>query len=189
LNESNVDTGKLVGECLSFISPRVREGNLKVTNLIEGRVPALIGEELAIKQILLNLLSNAVKFTPSGGRITLSYEVDGEGQMLLSITDTGVGLDETEIEKALSPFGQIDSALSRSGSGAGLGLTLVDSLIKLHGGRLELFSQKGIGTTATVIFPARRVVKDNKKAQTGDADPHPLDAPSQQESPAPRKLQ
>jgi PAS domain S-box-containing protein len=157
LNEASVDLTRLSAECVSFMSARVREGGLKMTNLIEGQVPPIIGEELAIKQILLNLMSNAVKFTPEGGRVTLSYEVDGDGQMLLSVTDTGIGLDETEIEKALSPFGQVDSTLSRAGSGAGLGLTLVDSLIKLHSGRLELFSQKGIGTTATVVFPSKRV--------------------------------
>ena len=66
-------------------------------------------------------------------------------------------IDENEIEKALSPFGQIEAAFNRSEGGAGLGLTLVDSLIKLHGGKLELFSQKGIGTTACVVFPSKRV--------------------------------
>ncbi len=157
LNEAHVDMAKLIANCLEFIEPRVREGSLKITNMIDGGVPSLVGEELAIKQIMLNLLSNAIKFTPEGGRITLSHTIDADGHMLVSVTDTGIGLDETEIEKALSPFGQVDSSMNRSGSGAGLGLTLVDSLIRLHGGRLELFSQKGIGTTATVIFPAKRV--------------------------------
>ncbi len=175
LNESHVNLARLVGECLDFIHPRLREGGLKVTNLIESGVPSVIGEELAIKQILLNLLSNAIKFTPSGGRVTLSYALDGDGQMLVSVTDTGIGLDESEIEKALSPFGQVDTSLNRAGSGAGLGLTLVDSLIRLHGGRLELFSQKGIGTTATVIFPARRVgtVPRQKLAADPAAIPQP----------------
>jgi PAS domain S-box-containing protein len=186
LNESSIDLGKIVTECVSFIGPRVREGNLKLTNLIEGRIPALIGEELAIKQILLNLLSNAVKFTPAGGRVTLSYEIDRDGQMLVSVTDTGIGLDETEIEKALSPFGQVDTGLSRSGSGAGLGLTLVDSLIKLHGGRLELFSQKGIGTTATVVFPARRI---GVRADDAQNAPRQTGAEPINDGAEPRKLQ
>jgi signal transduction histidine kinase len=90
----------------------------------------------------------------------MAHEVDSEGMMRISVTDTGIGLDESEIEKALSPFGQIETSLNRTGSGAGLGLTLVDSLMKLHGGKLELFSQKGIGTTATLIFPARRVTQE-----------------------------
>lgn len=166
LNESVIDVRKLVQSSLEFIGPRAEEGKLKISNMVDGDdIPQLIGEALAVKQILLNLLSNAVKYTPEGGRITLSYEVDGEGQLRLSVTDTGVGLNETEIEKALSPFGQVDSAFSRSGSGTGLGLTLVDSLIRMHNGRLELFSQKGIGTTATVIFPASRVGGDAEKVE------------------------
>lgn len=125
-------------------------------------VPDIIGEELALKQIVMNLLSNAVKFTPDKGRITISAHVNRDGRLHLSITDTGIGLDEYEIKKALSPFGQVDNELSRSGSGTGLGLTLVDALVKLHGGEFELFSQKGIGTTATIILPADRVARKEK---------------------------
>jgi signal transduction histidine kinase len=165
LNEGVVDITKVTRSCLDFIRPKLMAEKLVVVNLMEGAVPKVIGEELAIKQIVLNLLSNAVKFTGEGGRITLSHEIDHEGQLRISVTDTGVGLDEAEIEKALSPFGQVDSSLHRVGSGAGLGLTLVDSLIKLHGGRLELFSQKGVGTTATIVFPARRVAQELKDGE------------------------
>jgi signal transduction histidine kinase len=118
---------------------------------------------LALKQVVLNLLSNAVKFTPDGGRITLSAHVSKHGRFHFSVTDTGIGLDEMEIKKALSPFGQLNNDLNRSGSGTGLGLTLVDALVKLHGGDFELFSQKGIGTTATMILPADRIVKKKEK--------------------------
>lgn len=160
LNEGIVNVDKMVKACVAFMQPKAEAGNLTITNLMDGVVPNLIAEELALKQIILNLLSNAIKFTPEGGRVTLAHEIDKDGMMRMSITDTGIGLDENEIEKALSPFGQIETSLSRSGSGAGLGLTLVDSLMKLHGGRLELFSQKGIGTTATLIFPTRRVTQE-----------------------------
>ncbi|MBU0859937.1 MAG: PAS domain-containing sensor histidine kinase [Alphaproteobacteria bacterium] len=160
LNEGIVNIDKLVKACIGFVQPKAEAGNLTLTNMMDGTVPNLIAEELAIKQILLNLLSNAIKFTPEGGRVTLAHEVDSEGMMRISVTDTGIGLDEAEIEKALSPFGQIETSLNRTGSGAGLGLTLADSLMKLHGGKLELFSQKGIGTTATIIFPARRVTQE-----------------------------
>lgn len=160
LNEGIVNVDKLMKSCIEFVQPKADAGELTIINLMDGTVPNLIAEELALKQIMLNLLSNAIKFTPEGGRVTLAHEVDSEGMMRISVTDTGVGLDESEIEKALSPFGQVETALSRSGSGAGLGLTLVDSLMKLHGGKLELFSQKGIGTTVTIIFPARRVTQE-----------------------------
>ncbi len=157
LNESRISVDRVMGACVEFMQPKADMTNISITNLVQHGAPDVIGEEIAIKQIILNLLSNAVKFTPEKGRITISYEVDREGQLRLSVSDTGVGIDDSQIEKALSPFGQVETSFNRTASGAGLGLTLVNSLIKLHGGSLELFSQKGLGTTATVIFPARRV--------------------------------
>ncbi|MBI4030613.1 MAG: PAS domain-containing sensor histidine kinase [Proteobacteria bacterium] len=169
LNESSVNLEKTVKICVDLMMPKVQESQKTVINLVDRKAPLVIGEDVALKQIVLNLLSNAVKFTPEGGRITISYEVDAEGNLRLSVTDTGIGLSEEEIEKALSPFGQVESSFARSGSGAGLGLTLVNALIKLHGGRLELFSQKGIGTTATIIIPAKRVAaKEKAGGEAGD---------------------
>lgn len=164
LNESMVDVVKVANVCLDLIMPRAKAANLKVISLTTTDMPKIIAEEVAIKQILTNLLSNAVKFTPDGGRITISAEIERNGQFRVSVTDTGVGLDDQEIERALSPFGYIDGRLNKSSSGLGLGLSLVNSLMRLHGGRFELFSQKGIGTTASIIFPAERV--DGYKAAT-----------------------
>lgn len=159
LNESLVDISKAVSSCLELMSARYEAKKINIQCELEG-IPRLVAEERGIKQILINLMSNAVKFTPDEGRINVSYQVDAHGQLRLSITDTGVGLTDEEIEKALSPFGQIDNELSRSGSGTGLGLTLVDSLMKLHAGKLEMISQKGTGTSVTLVFPVDRVVMD-----------------------------
>ncbi len=156
LNESSVVIPDVVASALKLTESKAVANKMTITNLL-GDLPSVIGEELAIKQIMINLISNAIKFTPHGGRVTISGEVDRQGSLHISVTDTGVGLDEAEIEKALSPFGQVDNALSRGNAGTGLGLTLVDALVKMHDGKLELFSKKGIGTTVTVIFPADRV--------------------------------
>jgi PAS domain S-box-containing protein len=160
LNESSINMEQVVTGCIDFLKGKIDEAGLTVNNATLKHVPNLVGEELAVKQSLLNILSNAIKFTQPGGSITISDEIDSDGRLRLSVTDTGVGLDDDEIEKALSPFGQVETSLSRNTSGAGLGLTLVTSLMKLHGGYLELVSQKGIGTTATLVFPKKRVVVD-----------------------------
>lgn len=157
LNEGVVDLHKTVKTCLELLGPRIQDKKMIINNLVGPDAPRLIGEHHAVKQMLLNLVTNSIKYTPEGGRITLGAELDGSGALRLSVTDTGIGLSEEEITKALSPFGQVNSELNRSGSGAGLGLTLVKSLISLHGGALEIFSQKGIGTTATLVFPGKRV--------------------------------
>ena len=162
LNEGIVDLKDVIGNAIELLDVKIEKSDLTITKALDS-LPQIVGEELALKQVMMNLLSNAVKFTPAQGRITISGHVGRDGDVHVSITDTGIGLDEYEIEKALSPFGQLESELSRSGSGTGLGLTLVDALVKLHGGRFELFSQKGIGTTATIILPGERIVRSKDK--------------------------
>jgi PAS domain S-box-containing protein len=159
LRDSIVDIPKVVGSCLEIISPKAKTAGLNIVEVGLDKAYSLIGEEVAIKQMLINILSNAVKFTPAGGRITVSVEPDDMAGLRLSVSDTGVGLDDSEIEKAMSPFGVLDGRANKSTSGIGLGLSLVQALMKLHGGRLEIFSQKGIGTTVTMIFPAERIQK------------------------------
>ena len=159
LNDSMVDLKKLSEKCLDILGNKIHNAELSLVIDIPEETPNVLGEELAIKQMMMNLLSNAIKFTPSRGKITISTEVEDKGSLRLSITDTGVGINDEDVDKALSPFTQLDgSDLGRQNSGTGLGLTLVNALIKMHNGRLELMSQKGIGTTATLIFPLDRVL-------------------------------
>ena len=162
LNEGVVDLNAVVTKSLDLLSAKASANQITVNNTIED-MPQIVGEELAIKQICMNLITNAIKFTPSGGSLTISCERDARNNLSLSFTDTGIGMDDAEIKLALQPFSQLDTALDRDGSGTGLGLTLVTALIELHGGRLELFSQKGVGTTATVVFPASRVSVKKQK--------------------------
>lgn len=157
LNEAIIDLYKASGSCIELVSTKLDAGRLTMINMIDETAPKLICDEVGLKQALTNLLSNAIKFTQPGGRITLSSQIDQEGIMRISVTDTGIGLDADELERAMSRLGNVDGTLSRSNSGMGLGLTLVDSLMQIHGGSFELFSQKGLGTTATLVFPAKRV--------------------------------
>ena len=108
-------------------------------------------------QVLINLLSNAVKFTPDHGQIVLGVAESDTGEVVFCVVDNGIGMTEPEIEIALEPFGQVDNTLSRSFEGTGLGLPLARKLTELHGGRLDLISVKGKGTTVKVILPAERL--------------------------------
>ena len=163
LNEGLVNVKEVVQDCLGLVEGKIKSTRTRIENKTLHSDLSFVGEEHAVKQMLLNLMSNAMKFSPDGSMMMLDAELDAQGRLRLSVTDTGVGLNENEIEKALSPFGQLDTELNRSKSGTGLGLTLVKTLVGLHGGELELVSQKGIGTTVTLIFPEKRVAASLKK--------------------------
>ena len=136
LNEGVVNVTATVRACLDLMSTKIEDNNMQVNNKLNNSTPKIIGEELAVKQMIMNLLSNAIKYTHDGGTITINGNIDPmTKEFHLSISDTGIGMDEEQIQKALSPFGQLDSEFNRTGSGTGLGLTLVGGLIGLHEGK------------------------------------------------------
>lgn len=165
LNETSVSVSETVQSCLDMMDTKIKGHGLRVDNKAQDSDISFVGEKQAVKQMLLNLMSNAIKFSPEDGFLMFDAEIDSTGRLRLSVTDTGVGMNAAELEKAMSPFGQLDTEHSRSKSGTGLGLTLVKSLIELHGGELDMVSQKGIGTTATLIFPQKRVAQGEEMAR------------------------
>ncbi|MDH5771625.1 MAG: ATP-binding protein, partial [Rhodospirillaceae bacterium] len=107
---------------------------------------------------ILNLMSNAVKFTPEGGSVTVSSSYGDDGAININVKDTGIGMGDNDIKKAMERFGQVDSGLNRKHNGTGLGLPLVKGLVELHGGTLNIDSAKGYGTVASIVFPPERSV-------------------------------
>lgn len=168
LSESEFSLQGVLDSCIELYETRIKEKSITLVNQAKD-VPHFIGEELSVKQVFGNVYSNAVKYTPTQGRITIFTNVDMDGTFRLSFTDTGVGMAPSEIEKALSPFGQLDNSLDRASSGTGLGLPLAKAIMDVHGGRIEILSEKSIGTTVTLIFPSDRVIQKNqKKSETLD---------------------
>jgi PAS domain S-box-containing protein len=118
----------------------------------------LRGDLQALSQMLINLLSNAVKFTPRDGHIQINWQVDPLQGLRIDISDTGIGMSQSDIAIALTPFGQIDNVYSRRRQGTGLGLPLATYLVEAHGGKLLISSQPGQGTTVSVQLPAERLI-------------------------------
>ena len=116
-----------------------------------------IADARRLKQIFLNLLSNAVKFTPEHGEVSCDAYVDADGAIVVSITDTGIGMDDKGLAKAMEQFGQVDSSLARKHDGTGLGLSLTKGLVELHGGVFSIQSALDKGTKVMVKLPAERV--------------------------------
>ena len=158
LAESVMDVEHVVQSVVRLVTSRAKAGHLHLNVKVPHDIPALRGEERAIKQIFTNLLTNAIKFTPEGGNVNLTARMDEFGRMCIIVQDTGIGISPEDIAVALAPFGQIESALSRKNQGTGLGLPLTKALVELHGGVLDLQSELGKGTTITVILPSDRVI-------------------------------
>jgi len=142
---------------LRIINPKARAKKISIEKSDMEPLPKIQADSRRIKQILINLLSNAVKFTPSGGQITVHSERVEDGRISLVVQDNGIGMDERGLGKAMAPFGQVESASTRTGEGSGLGLPLTKGLVEAHGGELVVESQPGEGTIATVYFPSERV--------------------------------
>jgi two-component system cell cycle sensor histidine kinase PleC len=168
IHEEPIDLAKVARDCHRLIADRIASGGLKFATEIPSDLPGVLGDELRVKQIVLNLLSNAVKFTPAGGRIVLAISAAPDGTVVLTVTDTGIGMTPEEIPIALEPFRQIDSALNRRYEGSGLGLPLARTLAELHGGVLSVSSAAGSGTTVSVSFPPERVLAAQAAAQLND---------------------
>jgi signal transduction histidine kinase len=158
LREEDVDVKDVIAECVRLVRERAVNGGIELSNRAFASIQLRV-DEMAMKKILTNLLSNAVKFTPPGGRITVDAAMTGTGDCAISVRDTGIGMAPEDIPKALEPFGQIDSAMTRSHQGTGLGLPLALSLAQRMGGDLSIDSEKGRGTTVTVRLPADRVFR------------------------------
>jgi two-component system cell cycle sensor histidine kinase PleC len=158
LREERVELGEVVKTSLLLITDKAEASGVTVAASVPSPSPAIRGDERAIKQALLNLLANAVKFTPIGGSIHVSVRRTAKGGVVLTVKDTGIGMSPEDIPKAMQPFGQLGDVHTRSRPGTGLGLPIVRSLIELHEGKFHLASEIGVGTSAEISFPARRVV-------------------------------
>ena len=160
LNEENFTLEDVVDASILLIRPQAEKGRVTVTSSINSEAQRVYGDNRRIKQVLINLLSNAVKYTPEGGDVSVRAILNEDGSLALEVTDTGIGMNEEEIETALSKFGQVESGLNRIHTGTGLGLPLTKGFMEMHEGSLEIRSQKGQGTIITVTFPKERVVKN-----------------------------
>ena len=164
LHEQDIEIHDLSRAVLTLVKERARRGGIMLKMDLADDLPMLRADERKLKQILVNLLSNAIKFTEAGGKVTLRAWCRADSDPVFQVTDTGIGIAPEDILKALSHFGQVDSDLNRQYEGTGLGLPLTKALVELHGGCLDLQSQIGVGTTATVRFPAERIVSEGATA-------------------------
>jgi PAS domain S-box-containing protein len=157
LAEDEIAIKNVVNSAMRIVHERAHRGKIAIRTQLAADLPPLYADERKLKQILLNLLTNAVKFTPPDGTIEIAGRLAEDGDLLLTVADSGIGIAADDIAIALAPFGQVDSKLARKYDGTGLGLPLSSAMAKLHGGDMSIASVVGEGTTVTVRLPASRV--------------------------------
>nr|WP_290439460.1 PAS domain S-box protein [Leptolyngbya sp. 'hensonii'] len=181
LDLSKIEAGKLELEftdtsvqslcetSLTFVKQVAFKKQIQLTQHIDSSIETIYVDDRRIRQVLINLLRNAVKFTPEGGSVALRFraEVPESGPLAtpalagpsspvllyFEVEDNGIGIAPEYQDKLFQPFMQIDSSLSRQYSGTGLGLALVQRIVALHGGQVQLRSQLGEGSCFTLILP------------------------------------
>ncbi|MBV6657357.1 MAG: sensor histidine kinase [Devosiaceae bacterium] len=159
LVEEPVQLGFAVEEAAHLLSMKAKGKSITLSEHYGEGMPKLWADERAVRQITLNLLSNAIKFTPKGGEIVLTVSQTHDGGQMLEVRDTGPGIPEDEIPVVLSSFGQGSIAIKNAEQGTGLGLPIVQALMKTMGGRFELHSKLREGTVVRALFPADRVIE------------------------------
>jgi PAS domain S-box-containing protein len=167
LDLSEVAIADAVDSAIRILGQRAASGRLRLSREIPAGLPPIRADLRMLQQMLLNLISNAIKFTPEGGNIVVRADCGPEGEIAVSVQDTGIGIAEKDIPRALEPFGQIPGPRARHHPGTGLGLAIVNSMSRLHGGTLAIESRVGSGTTATIRFPAALVIRAGTAACCG----------------------
>ena len=146
------DVASLVKLCSEIMRPAAEKRSVTLAHEVPQGIAELLADKRACKQMLLNIISNAVKFTDPGGRVRVSARAV-TGGVQFKVADNGIGISEGDLPKLGSPFVQADNSYDRSYDGAGLGLSVVKGLARLHGGALDIESTLGRGTTVTITLP------------------------------------
>jgi signal transduction histidine kinase len=141
-----------IENALTLIRERASRHAIRLERVIDDRLGDFTGDERKVKQVLVNLLSNAVKFTPEGGQIRVEANL-GDSAVIVSVTDTGIGIAPEDQETIFEEFRQVGTNYAQKREGTGLGLSLTKKFIELHGGKLWVESEVGKGSTFTFTLP------------------------------------
>lgn len=168
------EVGSLVKSCVEIMSHQGEKKSITLKMEASQDLPELVADKRACKQVLLNLLANAIKFTDEGGHVSVTALQVGK-DIELMVADNGIGIAEQDIPKLGNPFVQAESSYDRSYEGAGLGLSVVKGLVRLHGGTLEIESKLGEGTKVKIHLPIEgNEGSGEDTATTDESQPVPM---------------
>lgn len=171
IESTQVDLPAMLGEMLELMRERATDKGIRLESRPAASLPPnCLSDPLRLRQILLNLLSNAIKFTESG-QVVLEMGLDeSQHQLLIRVSDTGIGITEQQLKSIFNPFEQGDNSTTRQFGGTGLGLTITQRLVKLMGGTIGVDSTPGRGSTFEVRLPYRASPQDAPRTLRGIAE-------------------
>jgi two-component system phosphate regulon sensor histidine kinase PhoR len=156
LRLTTVDLGAAVDDVLQILGERAAGAEVEVRAEIAPGTPPISADGDRLRQVLINLVDNAIKYTPAGGRVTVraaSVERAPVPMVEIQVADTGMGIPAQDLPRLTERFFRVDKARSRALGGTGLGLAIVKHIVHAHGGRLDVASAVGQGTTVKVVLP------------------------------------
>jgi len=156
--EEPCSISEAITEALLLSESSISKKRITVTTDFSPLLPRILGDGRGIQQVAINIVSNAVKFTPKGGKIDISASRQSDGTLKLFVRDNGPGMAPDEVRHALDAFNRGRDAMHKAIEGSGLGLSIVNGIMLLHGGRVEIESMVDVGTTVSCSFPAKRVL-------------------------------
>jgi len=156
LDFGSVNLNEIALSAVNLLQPEAQRGRVVLRSGLAPKLPPVVADERSLRQIVINLLSNAVKFTDAGGQVIVSTALGDQGEAILRVRDTGIGMDDDEIKLALEPFRQVPT--TRKSGGTGLGLPLTKALVEANRAALSITSVKKEGTLVEVTFPPQRVL-------------------------------
>lgn len=159
LDDEPVQVSEICRNSIELIQEMADQKHVVLTTDIHPGTGVIQADRRRLQQILTNLLHNAVKFTNSGGQVGLRvHQSSSADAMVFQVWDTGIGIRSADLSRLFRPFVQLDSSLTRRHEGTGLGLALVQRLVHLHNGTIDVVSVEGEGTTFTISLPRKRTV-------------------------------
>ncbi|MFS2324932.1 PAS domain S-box protein [Brucella sp. H1_1004] len=163
-----VSLNDAIGEAIALMQPQANRERVIIRSSFQSNLPDIVADARSIKQVALNLLSNAVRFTATGGQVIVSTNYELNGDVVMRVRDSGVGMTKPEIEQALKPFRQVntmqrrqsESAKDWRNEGTGLGLPLTKAMVEANRAQFTIDSTPGQGTVVEIVFPPTRVLAD-----------------------------
>jgi len=147
IKQENVDIHRIANLAVKSFASKAADRGINLHSVIDEDVPIVQADSQKTAWVLQQLIDNGIKFTSSGGSVVVSIKREGQNLVIVSVTDTGIGIPASQLKDIFEPFHQLDGSSTRRYGGTGLGLSLVRQIIEAHGSMLEVQSVEGRGST------------------------------------------